>query len=81
MVRIRLKRMGRKNRPFYRIAVFDARTKRDGRTIEILGHYDPLMPSEEPPVQLKADRVKYWLGQGAQPTETVASLFRKHKLL
>jgi len=78
MVRIRLKRMGRKNRAFFRICAFDARSRRDGEPIEELGHYDPLMPDESRQISLKRDRIIYWLDVGAHPTETVAQILRKH---
>ncbi len=77
MVRIRLKRMGRRHRPFYRIVVVDIREERDGRTIEDIGTYDPMEKEEEKKVTLKADRAQYWLGVGAQPSETVAVLLKK----
>ncbi len=76
-VRIRLKRMGRRNLPFYRIEAFDSRTKRDGRSIENLGFYDPLLKEEDAKVKLKKDRIEYWLSVGAQPTETVKKFLRK----
>lgn len=76
-VRIRLKRMGRRHRPFYRIGVCDARRPRDGKLLENLGYYDPLAKTEEKQVVVNRERVEYWLSQGAQPTETVASLLRK----
>ena len=79
-VRIRLKRMGRRKRPFYRIGVFDARTKRDGKTIEELGFYDPIAKDEAKQVRLDRDRAMYWLSQGAQPSETVASIFKRHDI-
>jgi small subunit ribosomal protein S16 len=72
---IRLSRGGRTNRPFYRIVVADSRSPRDGRYIERLGTYDPLLPQDNTNrVTLAADRIQYWLSQGAQPTERV-SLF------
>ena len=77
-VRIRLKRMGRRKRPFYRIGVFDSRTKRDGKTIEELGFYDPIAKDEAKQVRLDRDRAMYWLSQGALPSETVASIFKRH---
>lgn len=77
-VRIRLKRMGRRNRPFFRICAFDAREERDGRSIEQLGTYDPMEKEEEKKVVLKKERVEYWLSVGAQPTETVASILKKN---
>ena len=77
-VRIRLKRMGRRNRPFFRICAFNAREERDGRSIEQLGTYDPMEKEEEKKVVLKKERVEYWLSVGAQPTETVASILKKN---
>jgi len=74
-VRLRLARMGRKKNPFYRIVAADQRAPRDGRFIERLGYYDPM----KDPVDLKVDleRVDYWMGVGASPSETVASLIKK----
>ena len=77
MVKIRLKRFGRRNRPCYRICVMDQRSARDSRAIEELGHYDPIEKNAEKAITLKADRIKYWLGVGAQPSDTVRSLIRK----
>ena len=75
MVRLRLTRTGRKKRPFYRIVAADSRSPRDGRIIEKLGHYDPMVnPSE---IKLDLERVDYWLGVGATTTETVGSLINK----
>ncbi|OHB74357.1 MAG: 30S ribosomal protein S16 [Planctomycetes bacterium RBG_16_41_13] len=76
-VRIRMMRMGRKNRPFYRIGAFDAHEERDGMAIENLGTYDPMESNSEKQVTLKRERVDYWLSVGAKPTETVASIFKK----
>ena len=73
-VKIRLRRMGAKKRPFYRIVVADARAPRDGRFIEQLGHYDPL--SDPSTIKLDSDRAVYWLQHGAQPTDRVAILFK-----
>ncbi len=78
MVRIRMKRMGRKNRPFYRIGVFDAHEERDGRAIEEVGHYDPLEKDDSKREVLKKDRIEYWLSVGAQPTEKVAVILKRH---
>jgi len=66
--------MGRKNLPFFRLCAFDSRTRRDGRAIEELGHYDPRMESEEKKYVLNRERISYWLGVGARPTETVQSI-------
>lgn len=77
-VRIRLKRMGRRHRPFFRICAMDSRAPRDGRVIEELGIYDPIVPETDARAILKADRIDYWLGVGAQPTEKVAVLIKKY---
>ena len=71
-VKIRLKRMGRKNRPFYRIIAIDSRSRRDGVEIERLGWFDPLRTDVA--VNLNEDRVIHWLKQGAQPSETVGNI-------
>lgn len=76
-VRIRCKRMGRKNRPYYRICVFDAKQRRDGRSIEDIGTYDVMSPDESKIYNLNEDRLKYWLSVGAKPSETVASIIKK----
>lgn len=76
MVVLRLKRMGRTHRPFYRVNAIDKRSPRDGRVIEELGWYDPIAP-EDKQLNLKADRIDYWLSVGAQPSETVKSLLRR----
>ena len=75
MVKIRLKRMGAKKAPFYRVVVADSRTPRNGKTLEELGIYDP---TKNPKVlQIDADAAKKWLNNGAQATETVQSLFKR----
>jgi small subunit ribosomal protein S16 len=74
-VKIRLKRIGAKNTPAYRIVVADERSPRDGRFIEEIGSYNPLKAGLN--FTLKLDRAKYWLSVGAQPSETVASFIRK----
>lgn len=79
MVRIRLRRMGAKKKPFYRIVVADQHNARDGRFIETIGTYDPL--TEPATVELKNERVFYWLSVGAQPSEAVAHLFKKRNLI
>ncbi len=74
-VKIRLTRKGSKKKPFYRIVAADIESPRDGRFLEALGTYDPM---QEPAViTLKEERVKYWLGEGAEPTATVASILKK----
>jgi len=79
VVRIRLKRMGRTHRPFYRISVMDSRKARDGKTIEDIGHYDPMVQDKSNRVTLNEERLDYWIGVGAQPTEKVAVLIKKVK--
>lgn len=74
-VKIRLARFGAKKRPFYRIVVADERYPRDGRFLETVGTYNPMVEPSE--VSMKQDRVQYWLGQGAIPTSTVNSLIKK----
>ncbi len=77
-VKIRLARRGAKKRPFYRIVVADARAPRDGRFIERLGHYDPMLPSDhQGRVKIKADRLEYWLSVGAQATDRVQWFIKK----
>ncbi len=75
MVKLRLTRMGKKKKPFYRVVAADSRVQRDGRWIEQLGHYNPMTDPFE--LKLDLDRVDYWIGQGAQPTETVARLITR----
>jgi small subunit ribosomal protein S16 len=77
-VRIRMTRMGRRHRPYFRIVATDARQPRDGRYLEVLGSYDPMVPNTDERVKLRPDRIRYWLSVGAQPTEKVAVLLRKY---
>ena len=77
-VRIRMKKMGRKHRPYYRICAMDARQPRDGRVLEELGSYDPMVANTDSRVKLVAARVKYWISVGAQPTEKVQVLLKKY---
>ncbi len=74
MVRIRLKRFGRKNRPFFRLGVFHGGTRRDGRAIEELGHYDPIVAEADKKYSLNRERIGYWLSVGAKPSETVEAI-------
>ena len=74
-VKMRLRRMGAKKAPFYRVIVADSRSPRDGRFIEEIGYYNPLTNPAE--IKIDADKAKKWLGTGAQPTETVKSLLKK----
>ena len=77
-VRIRMKLMGRKHRPYFRIVAIDARQPRDGRVIEELGSYDPMIKNTDDRVKMNPDRVKYWLSVGAKPSEHVAVFIRKY---
>ena len=79
MVRIRLRRMGAKKSPFYRIVVTDKRSPRDGRFIEAIGTYDPHTKPET--VTLRTDRAVYWLGQGAQASEGAFRILRRANLI
>ena len=75
MVKIRLKRMGMKKEPFYRIIVIDSRNARDGQAIEEIGYYNPVAQPAE--LKIEAERAKYWLSVGAQPTDTTRALINK----
>lgn len=81
MVRIRMKRTGRTNAPFYRIQVIDKRARRDGAPIEQLGWYNPLEKNADKQITLNEERCKYWIGVGAQPSETVKDMFAKRNLI
>ncbi|OUS30617.1 30S ribosomal protein S16 ['Osedax' symbiont bacterium Rs2_46_30_T18] len=76
MVTIRLSRGGAKKRPFYQITVADSRCARDGRFIERLGFFNPLAQGQEETLRLNLERVAYWMGKGAQPSERVAQLIK-----
>ena len=78
-VKIRLRRMGAKKAPFYRVVVADSRYPRDGRFIEEIGTYNPMTEPAE--VKLDAEAVKKWIGNGAQPTDTVKALLKKEGIL
>ena len=78
-VKIRLRRIGAKKNPYYRIVVADSRYARDGRFIEEIGYYDP---TKEPSVfKVDAEKAKTWVANGAQPTDTVKALFKKNEIL
>ena len=79
MVKIRLRRMGAKKAPFYRIVVADSRYPRDGRFIEEIGYYNPI--SEPVALKVDAEKAKKWLGNGAQPTDTVKALLKKANVI
>ena len=75
MLAIRLRRTGSTKRPYYRVVVADSREPRDGRFVEVLGHYDPRR--DPAVVKIDAERAQYWIGKGAQPSDTVRSLLKK----
>jgi small subunit ribosomal protein S16 len=79
LLTIRLSRIGKRKKPYYRVVVTDQRRPRDGRFVEVVGTYDPLKKPAE--VKLNAERVKYWLGCGAQPSDTVRSFIRNQKVV
>lgn len=79
MVTIRLSRGGGKKKPFYHMLVTDSRSSRDGRYIERVGYYNPDAKGGEIPLSVNKERVEYWLGQGAQPSDRVASLLKQHQ--
>lgn len=74
MIKLRLRRMGAKKKPNYRIVVADARAKRDGRFIETIGFYNPL--TDPSTIRVDGERARYWLGEGAQPTDRVSKLLK-----
>ncbi len=75
MVKIRLRRMGRRNSPFYRVVIADQRSPRDGKFIELIGHYNPLTNPET--ISIDEEKALKWLRYGAQPTDTVRTLLKK----
>ena len=75
MLAIRLRRTGSSKKPYYRVVVADSRNWRDGRFVEVLGHYDPRR--DPAGVTIDAERAKYWISKGAQPSETVESLLKR----
>jgi small subunit ribosomal protein S16 len=77
-VKIRLARIGRRNRAYFRVVVMDSRKKRDGKAIEILGYYQPI---EDSKTKINEERALHWLGQGAIPTDTAKSLLKKHGIM
>jgi small subunit ribosomal protein S16 len=77
MLMIRLRRQGAKKRPFFRLVVVESHTARDGRAIEVVGHYKPTAQPEE--LAVKRERLDYWLGCGAQPSDTVRTLLARHR--
>ena len=79
MLKIRLKRMGAHKKPFYRVVVADSRSPRDGRFIEEIGYYNPM--TEPATISIDEEKAKKWLGNGAQPTDTVKFLFKKNGII
>ena len=79
MVKIRLRRMGAKKAPFYRVVVSDSRSPRDGRFIEEIGYYNPMTAPEE--IKIDAEKAQKWIANGAQPTDTVKSLLKKSNIV
>jgi small subunit ribosomal protein S16 len=77
-VKLRLKRMGRRHRSFFRLAAMEARNPRDGRVLEELGFYDPENKQEAQQIKLNTERIQYWLSVGAVPSDTVRHLLKKH---
>ena len=77
-VRIRMKKLGRRHRPFFRVCAMDIRTPRDGRVLEELGTYDPMVPEVDARAVLNGERIDYWLGVGAQPSDKVKVLIKKY---
>ncbi len=77
-VRIRMKQLGRKHRPYYRICAMDIRTPRGGRVLEELGTYDPMVPDTDARAVMNNERVDYWLSKGAQPSDKVKVLIKKY---
>lgn len=77
-VRIRMKKMGRTHRPFFRLCAIDQRSPRDGRVIEELGQYDPMCPETDARAVLKGERIDYWIGVGAQPSDKAKVLIKKY---
>lgn len=78
MLSIRLARTGKKKKPSYRVVVIDKRRPRNGRFVEVVGTYDPLKKPAE--IKLDGERIQYWLGRGAQPSDTVRSFLRNQKI-
>jgi small subunit ribosomal protein S16 len=81
LVRIRMQRFGRRNRPFYRISAVEKHTRRDGPALENLGWYNPLETDPAKQLFINDERVKFWLGKGAQPSDTVRDFLAKRNLI
>lgn len=81
MVRIRMKRMGRPHRPFYRISAIEKTVRSDGKVLENLGTYDPMAPDQAKQITLNEERIKHWLGLGAQPSDSMMDLLVKRNIV
>jgi len=81
VVRIRMSRTGRRNRPFFRINAIDERVKRDGKVLEQLGWYNPIEKNVDKQLKLNDERVKFWISMGAQPSDTVMDMLAKRNLV
>ncbi len=81
MVRIRMKRMGRPHRPFYRISAIEKTVRRDGKVLENLGTYDPMATDESKQIAINEERIKHWLSLGAQPSDTMMDLLVKRNIV
>jgi small subunit ribosomal protein S16 len=79
MVTIRLTRRGAKKQPFYHVVVTDSRMRQGGTTLEQVGFYNPISAGKQRELELNLERIDYWLGKGAKPSERVASLVKKHR--
>lgn len=80
-VKIRMSRMGRRHRPFFRINAVESKTPRDGRILEKLGHYDPLEKNDDKQVVINKERIEFWISQGAVASDTCAEIFRKQGIV
>jgi len=81
MVRIRMQRLGRRNRPYYRLCAIDQRSRREGPVLENLGTYDPVAPDAAKQINLNEERIRHWLKMGAQPSATVRDMLAKRGLV
>lgn len=80
-VKIRMTRMGRRHRPFFRINAVESKTPRDGRILEKLGHYDPLEKNDDKQIIINKERIEFWIGQGAVASDTCAQIFKKYDIV
>ncbi len=80
-VKIRMTRMGRRHRPFFRINAVESKTPRDGRILEKLGHYDPLEKNDDKQIVINKERIEFWIGKGAVASDTCAQIFKKYDIV